>query len=269
MRSPSSQDQPRSLLLVTRNNRADLEDFYAITGADTSRRIDNVVLLATAGPAGALSQHSLLVDGHFDAAAIFKSAAQDQATTQTYHGLSILALPALAREADTPHEVRWLAILGSDIAVFGSPASVQQELNRYCDKSEPDPLLIERLGRLGREQDAWSLIPSPRHDDFIPRVLGQLDPRLGAVAHQGESMQYGIHFGKHVEITASANADTQPETDQPFPSKPLSPPALASSFLSRSLVSAANEPVTVKVSRRRYQDWLARYSQGGKSNPAH
>ena len=68
-------------------------------------------------------------------------------------------MPALARERSTFDEVRWLAILDSTIAVFGSVASVQQELDRYLAKSLPDPILVKRLSQLGRGDDAWTLFP--------------------------------------------------------------------------------------------------------------
>jgi hypothetical protein len=34
--------------------------------------------------------------------------------------------------------LRWLAILNSDIAIFGTPVSVQQELDRQIANSRPD-----------------------------------------------------------------------------------------------------------------------------------
>jgi hypothetical protein len=267
MRSPSSQGQPGSLLLVTRDNRADLEDFYALTGADPSRRMLEVVLLSALGPGGTLSEHSLLVSGHFDRDTIFHSAAQGSVTAENYHGLPVLAVPAFARERSTSNQVRWLAILDANLAVFGSAPSVQQEMDRYLDKSTPYPPVIERLNRLAPEEDGWCLFPSPAQSEFIPRVLDKLDPRLGAVAREGESMQYGIRFGRRVEITASANtvaqSDPQPRnTQSPGPAMP------AFFFLSRPNTSAedAGESIVVKIPLRRYTEWLAQYANGSHAN---
>lgn len=77
MLSPTLDGQPSSFLLFTGNNRIDLEDFFAVTGADASRRIHQVVFAAEVGDDGKLSEHSLLVSGHFNRNAIFRFAASD------------------------------------------------------------------------------------------------------------------------------------------------------------------------------------------------
>ena len=205
MLSPTPGGQPSGVLLITGNNRIDLDDFYAVTGADASRVIHQVVFVAGSGSVGKLSEHSLLVNGHFDRSTIFRSAESGNASAETYRGESILVVPPLARERSRFKQVRWLAILNSDIAIFGTPISVQQELDRQIANSRPDPILIERLSRLGRQDETWCLLPAPLRGGVVETALEKLDPKLGAIAREGRSMQYGIHFGSHVEITASSN----------------------------------------------------------------
>jgi len=52
-------------MLVTHNNTVDLADFFALSGADSSRSIHEVILLAAADGTGGLGEHSLLASGHF------------------------------------------------------------------------------------------------------------------------------------------------------------------------------------------------------------
>ena len=82
MLSPTLDGQPSSFLLFTGNNRLDFEDFFAVTGADASRRIHQVVFAAEVGEDGKLSEHSLLVSGHFNRNAIFRFAESGSATTE-------------------------------------------------------------------------------------------------------------------------------------------------------------------------------------------
>src|SRR5580704_17775206 len=74
MLSPTPGGQPSSFLLITGNNRIDLEDFYSVTGADASRLIHQVVFVAAAGSDGTLNEQSLIIKGHFNRNAIFRFA---------------------------------------------------------------------------------------------------------------------------------------------------------------------------------------------------
>lgn len=266
MRTTSSGDWVGGLLVVTLHNRLDLEDFTAITGADPSRMIHEAVFLASTSTGDRLAEHSLLVRGHFNADAILASCRRGGAIAAAYRGLAVLVVPALARERSTFDEVRWLAILDSTIAVFGSVASVQQELDRYLAKSLPDPILEKRLSQLGGGDDAWSLFPAPAAGGVIARVLEKLDPKLGAVSREGGSMQYGIHFGRHVEITASANVTAPvPWDGQNEEFATPSTPGFSLLPLSNSWGDGESDRILVKVPLRRYKEWLAEYSQYGFS----
>src|SRR5215472_3558815 len=61
------------LLLTTRNNRLDLEDFQSLTGVDSHRVFDELIEVAAAPPGGSLAEHMLLVAGRFDRERIFAS----------------------------------------------------------------------------------------------------------------------------------------------------------------------------------------------------
>jgi hypothetical protein len=262
MLSPKPDVQLRSFLLITVNNSIDIEDFYAVTGADASRRIHQVVFVAASGGDGTLSEHSLLVSGHFNRDAIFRFAESGNARTESYRGEAVLIVPPLARERTTFKQLRWLAILNSDIAIFGTQESVQQELDRQIANSQPDPNLLERLSRLGRGDETWCMLLVPSAGRVVGSVLEKLDAKIAAVAREGASMQYGVHLGRRVEITVSSNITSRessdPETDE----------SAAHSTPAQNLLDASSAGgddgriAVVKVSRRRYEEWLEKFPKG-------
>lgn len=256
MLRPTPEGQPSSFLLITIYNRVDLEDFFALSGADTSRVVRQVVFVAGAGGDGILREHSLLMSGHFNRDAIFRSAESGSARLESYRDQPIFVVPPLARERSTFKHVRWLAILNSDIAVFGTPASVQRELDRQIANSLPDPILMERLSRLDRRDETWFLLPAPSSSRIIEGVLNRLDPKLGAVAAEGGSMQFGIRFGSHVEITASSNGVSRgsSNSEKNLLGAQFTP---ARSFLAVSQPGLDDGNATVvKMSQHRYEEWL-------------
>ena len=263
MITPTPEGQPSGVLFITGNNRMDLEDFYAVTGADASRQIHQVVFVSAAGSKGRLGEHSLLINGHFNRNTIFRFSGGGNARVETYRGESILVVPPLTRERGRFNEVRWLAILKSDIAVFGTQIIVQQELDRQIANSPPDPILLERLGRLDRRDEIWCLLPAPSPGGLIERALEMVDPKLGAIAREGRSMQYGIHFGNHVEITASSNdvaSEISNFEDDQFGAHSVP----TRSFLGDSPGGGDDgKMTTVKISRRRYAACLEEFSRGG------
>lgn len=255
MLRPTGHDQFGSFLLLTENNRLDLQDFFAVSGADTSRSIQQVVFTAGAGQRGALSEHSLLVSGHFDRDAIFRSARSDKANAEDYRGVAILAVPPFERELKTLHGLRWLAILDSRVAIFGTTEIVERELDRYLAKSQPDPMLMERLSRLGRNDDSWCLLPAPKEGGVVQTVFKDLDGQLGEVVKEGRPLEFGIHFGRSVEITVSSEAlATAGSQAQPNSQPEVSPGA--SYFLGNSGGESTLTRTVVKVPRRRYEKWL-------------
>ena len=257
MLRPTPEGKPSCFLLITTYNKIDLEDFYAVTGADTSRVVHQVVLVAAPGIDGTLSEHSLLISGRFNREVIFRLAESGSARLDSYRGNAILVVPPLAREHRAFKQVRWLALLNSDIAIFGTPASVQKELDRQIANTLPDPILLERLSRLDRHDETWFLLPAPSSSRIVEGVLNKLDPRLGEVAREGGPMQFGIHFGSRVEITASANVGARGNSN--FAGDQLDAPSIpAHSFLaiSRAGLDDDAKVAVVKMSQHRYEEWL-------------
>jgi hypothetical protein len=266
MLRPTPEGQPSSFLLITIYNRIDLEDFDALTGADASHLIHQVVFVAAMGGDGKLSEHSLLIGGHFNRDAILRSAESGKATTESYRGQSILVVPPLARERDRFKQVRWLAMLDPDIAIFGTPVSVQHELDRQIANSRPDPILMERLSRLGHNDETWCLLPASSPGGVVESALEKLDPKLGAIAMERGSMQYGIYFGSHVEITASSN-DAAPGIPNLENDRSTAYSAPTRSFLATSHDGGdEGKIIVVKISRRRYDECLIEFSKASLTN---
>jgi hypothetical protein len=263
MITPTLVEEPDSFLLVTGNNRIDYEDFFAITGADASRQIHQVVFVAATGADGKRNEHSLLVSGHFNRDAILRFTESSSPETESYRGETILVVPPLVRERGSFKHVRWLAILNSEIAIFGTPATVQRELDRHIADSRPDPALMERLSRLGSHAETWCLLPLPSSFGILEGALDKLDPQLGAVAREGGSMQYGIHFGRQVEITASSYRPTHRNSTSEI-DESAAQPASARGFLADSYLAGndGGNTAVLKVPRRRYEEWLHEFSKG-------
>ena len=143
--APSIQGQPDNFVLMTHNNTVDIEDFFALTGADDERIIHQIVFVSATSTDRQLNEHSLLVSGHFDQLHVFKSAGEGGAAVTDYRSVPILVIQPLAREQGTLHDVRWLAILDSRVLVFGTIASTRLELDRYLEHSRTDDALLRRL----------------------------------------------------------------------------------------------------------------------------
>ena len=156
--APSTEGQPDNFVLMTHNNTVDLEDFFALTGADSSRIIHQIVFVAVANNEGQPNEHSLLVSGHFDQPQVFKSAADGGAAATNYRRIPVLEIQPFARERGVFHEVRWLAVLDSNVLVFGSVASTRQELDRYLAHSRADEALLRRLAHLRSKDQSWCVL---------------------------------------------------------------------------------------------------------------
>ena len=262
VRSSPTPGQLTGMLLVTRNNEIDRDDFLALTGGDLSLRINEAVFLAAGGPDGHLIEHSVLVSGHFDRDAIFRLGSGGGATRQNYRGIAVLAVQPFAREAGSMRVLRWLAIPDQSVAILGTVASVQRELDRWIANSPPDPELLERLSRLDARDETWCLLPAPRQDGPVANVLSTLDARLGALVGQGRTIEYGIHMGRNVEITASSGSEQQASWNRAGDPPGIGP--MTASFLSAAS-SEADVPRTVRlrISREAYSNWLANVSRFG------
>ena len=258
--SPSPSAIVGHYVLTSRNNGIDFNDFLALTGADSTLVVDELIHVATADSAGMLNEHSLLARGNFDRECIYRSALSGGASVTRYRGLPVLVVQPFARERSEFNEVRWLAIPESSILLFGSIASVQQELDRHLDRSPVDPRLVARLARLRRDDDSWCVLSLLTWTPDIRDSLAALNPKLAEVLKDGDTLQFGTHYGRQIEfeyeITTASTEATRSISDSP--SQSLS--GLGKEIALLRFTDAITEGNTVrgviKVSMARYNAWL-------------
>ena len=254
---PRSGRVPTSFLLITHNNLQDLNDFIALSGADNSRVIEQIIMVASDG-GGALAEHSLLASGHFDQGLIYRSANRSVgASAAKYRGIPVLIVQPFARERDTFHDVRWLAMMDSNLAVFGTIASVQRELDRRLDHSVADPALGRRLAHLRRDDATWCVATLPDHNGEIEAAFEMLDPRLPELLRPGNALEFGTHYGRQVEFEYEVGLASSHDVESVLAS--LQPPVTGSSLLPVAELIKIDGGIrgVLKVSKDRYEAWKA------------
>lgn len=256
-------------LLITRNNEVDFHDFLALSGVDDTRVFRQVILAASQGVA-AHAEHSLLASGHFDQARIYTAAVQNGAGVNQYRGIKLLVLLPFERERAAFKDVRWLTILDSNVAILGTMASVREELDRYLDGSPADPLLQQKLARLHSDDDTWCVVENFVRNADVQLALSLLDTNLAALTEDGDSFQFGIHFGRRVrfeyEITR-ASGDS-PKTIFVSLVRSLAGQGTKKSALmptSETTGNGLSERSEVEVSRARYETWIEEVSARARS----
>src|ERR1700753_3286977 len=228
MIAPQRGREPTSFLLITHNNLLDLNDFIALSGADDSRVIEQIIMVASDG--GAFAEHSLLASGHFDQGLIYRSANRSVgASAAKYRGIPVLVVQPFARESDSFHDVRWLAMMDSNLAVFGTIASVQQELDRRLHTSGGDTGLGRRLAHLRRDDATWCVATLPEHNGEIQAAFEMLDARLAELLHAGDTLEFGTHYGRQVEFEYEVGLASSHDVESVLAS--LQPPMTGSSLL--------------------------------------
>jgi hypothetical protein len=260
MSTSSSGSQPGSFLLITHNNSVDLDDFIALTGGDPARVIQQVIMVAGDGGRGTLTEHSLLASGHFDPTLTRRPTAG--ASASRYRDIPVLVVQPFARERAGFNDVRWFAMIDSDVALFGTIPMVKQELDRYLSRSAADPFLVQKLAELRRDDDTWCVLVRPVYSEPMRSVLELLDAKLGDSLQDGDTFQFGIHYGRKVEfdyefnMLMSAGAEA---VSRSLMQSLSGPEATDSSHLPASIPSRGDSVVrgAVKVSRARYDAWLA------------
>ena len=90
---------------------------------------------------------------------------------------------------------RWLAFTGSSIAIFGTVASVETEIDRSLAGSPPDRIILQRLARLQRDDEGWSLLPAVGHGSAVLHQLRLLDSALATLAENSDFVAHGIRYG--------------------------------------------------------------------------
>ena len=261
MNSIPTGPQLGNFLLITHNNIVDFEDFFAFSGADYSRVIEQVVLVAGGGNSAGPSEHSLLARGHFDKDHIYRSVSDGGATVAQYRGINVLVVQPFDRHRDVSRDQRWLVILDSGTLVLGTIASVRREIDRSLAHSTTDPSLLQRLGRMRSGEDTWCILNTPARNPEIKNALAALDPKLSELTEEGDSLQFGIRYGRHIEfeyeITTAAGSTARNVSNalaQSIVGEPMTQSSLLTSQNSRDNV--AIEHGLVKVSRAQYGRWL-------------
>jgi hypothetical protein len=260
----SSHGSEGNFLLITGNNKVDFHDFLALSGVDDTRVIQQVILVASINAQGR-AEHSLLASGHFDQAHIFTAAVQNGAAVNEYSGVRLLVLQPFARERPVFKDVRWLAILGSSVALFGTAASVQEEIDRSIGHDAPDPWLTQRLARLHSDDETWSIVRNFVRNRDVQRALSMLDTTLASLTEDGDAFEFGIHFGRRVrfeyEITRASGGSVRPISASLVRS--LAGQAMKdTSFMPgpESTGNGLSERGALEVSRARYETWIGEVS---------
>jgi hypothetical protein len=248
-------------LVLTRNNTADLMDLQSISGVDPTRTIGRTIFVAARGSQGLISEHSLLASGHFDTRHIFKSAMENGASKSEYLGTPLLIIPPLERDKGISDDVRWLAVIDSQIALFGTIPMVREELGRYLARSSADLTLIRRLSHLHATDESWCVLtPTVYNREIVRRTLAALDPGLGRPDHANDGLILGIHFARQVEIEYESIPDSrdseesQPETQPGYSPAPPERPPTASYFVS---YRDATLPKVIRLSKKQYHEFIA------------
>lgn len=259
MSAPPRGRQPSGFLLVTHSSTIDLNDFVALMGVDGSYFVDQVIMVASDGGRGPLIEHSLLASGRFDQGLIYRSAYGLGAMATNYRGIPVLVVQPFARERGDFHDVRWLAVMDSKMALFGTIAMVQQELDRYLNRSVAEPLLVQKLARLRRDDDTWGLATLPHHDSEIQSIFQMLDSRLATLLRAGDTIQFGIHYGRQVEFEYEIGMASSP--DHAAVESSLAPASTGpeGTLLPVADLTRVGSGVrgVLKVSKERYEAWKA------------
>jgi hypothetical protein len=271
MDSPPPKGQTGSFVLITHSNRVDLQDFIALTGADSTRRITHAVFVAMDGVTGQLAEHSLLASGHFDQARVYKSAEEGGATMTHYHDIPVLTIQPFAREQGEFNDVRWLAIPSSDVLLFGTIASVREELDRYVASSAVDAQLASKLTRMHRDDETWCVMSTPAKNSEIRQQLLGLDPTMAKLVEDAEEFQFGIRYHRQVEVeyeVTTASAATSHTVSNAL-RQALAGPQKGSSLLASGSRNDGVHTIhgVTKIPVTRFSSWLMNASEplsGGK-----
>jgi hypothetical protein len=257
-----SPGKPGSLLLMTRNNVIDRSDFMSLAGVDGSMIIHQMIFAAGGSDTSKWGEHSLLINGHFDQTRIFKAAVDNGATVTEFRGFRVLVQHPFERELGTFKDVRWLAVIDSNVALFGTMFSVQQELDRHLAGSAADPSLTQKLDRLRRDDATWSVLGMFKFDDEIEHALASLDPILAKLVHAGTSFLFGVRYGRKIEVeyegTVPSSESAQTIANSSMESL-VAGNLKGSSLLPHPDLTGERVPVrgVVKVAMDRYAAWLA------------
>ena len=196
------------LLLTTHNNRLDLDDWQALTGVDNQRIFDEVIQVAASPMQGELTEHLLLVAGHFNRDRIFQAAQLNGAETTQYLGETVLVVKPFARENGDILDTRWLVILDNRTGILGTPRLVDQALRRYADHSVPDSALEERLSLFRPDVTSWNVLVQPTNPS--KKIMFARPYSAWALLPEGtDVLLVGARFGSKIRVDFSIHAETR------------------------------------------------------------
>jgi hypothetical protein len=270
--NPLPRGRPDGFLLMSHDDMVDRRDFISLVGVDDSLIINQMLFVAGDSDTSKSGEHSLLISGHFDQTRIFKAALENGASVSEFRGVRVLVQQPLAREIGTFKDVRWLAMIDSTVALFGTISSVRQELDRHLAGSAVDPSLMQKLAHLRRDDVTWSVVRTVERKDEVTHALGSLDPTLANLVHDGDSFQFGVRYGRKVEVEyevvspsgASAQADSDSLTQSVIGGN-----LEESSLLAHRDMTGDGPSVrgVVKVAMTRYRTWLAEIARPATLEP--
>ena len=266
--NPMLHGRTDGFLLMSNEDVVDHRDFISLVGVDDSLIIDQMLFVAGGSDTSKSGEHGLLMSGHFNQTRIFKAALENGASVSEFRGIRVLVQRPLGRELGTFKDVRWLALIDSTVALFGTISSVQQELDRHLAGSAVDPSLMQKLPRLRRDDATWSILGMFKFDDEIEHALGSLDPILATLVHAGTSFLFGVHYGKKIEVEYEG---TVPSSEPAHTFANFSMESLVAgnlkgfSLLPHPDLTGERASVrgVIKVAMDRYAAWLAEVDRGG------
>jgi hypothetical protein len=251
-----------SLLVMGPDNLLDRCDFISLAGVDDSKVIRQMIFADGGSAPSTLGEHSILVSGRFDQTRIFKAAVSNGATVTEFRGFRVLVQQPFERELGTFKDVRWLVVIDSKMALFGTRFSIQQELDRYLDGSAVDPLLMQKVSRLRPDDATWSVVLGVFNaDDELEQVFRSLDPALANLIHDRKPFQFGIRYGRKVEVEyeVSLPSGASAQSISNFSAQSLvAGHRTGSSLLPGLDLTADSAPVhgVLKVTTKHYEEWL-------------
>jgi hypothetical protein len=248
-------------LMFRRENAVDLRDFRAVVGVDDSKFICQFFVVAGAEDENRRVEHSLLAAGRFDQRRIYKAAIQNGGRLREYRGIQILELSPFSRNRGIFNDLRWLAIIGPDLALFGTVPNVVEELDRHEDHAGVGSHLAQRLARLNNDDATWYLMPKILLDDETRHTIGSLSSRLANAELYSAPFQFGIRHGRQIRFDFDFTPEDRTDAENASASGVRSHSGRAlddQSFVSdpRDEEQRVVFRTEIVVSRTRYERWL-------------
>ncbi len=263
IQDPHHGDQSGRLLIVTHNDDVNLRDWIALAGVmDDRQQVDKLIEAAASSPRGELSEHLLLAGGSFRGAGILHAAESDGGVRSEYKGVRIVELKPFAREQQEMRDIRWLAMLDDNTAIFGSPAMVQSALDRYLSSAPADAELVKRMSGLRPDVNCWSILTLPGRMIAAHVLPSVLDETSAALLRRVTSLSISVHYGSKdrmdfifdTDNTEAATALATAISGRPY----LSPVADTLHAHLESVAVRQNEVRgSVRIADRKFDPWLA------------